>query len=116
MIRTYDNTDLGPTYSDVATENPMAECPDCCGNGEVFVQRLFGRTAPEPYLTRPCSACGGSGQVDAEAVVFCDGCKGVFWADDVCTHHGVPLCDGCQPYRVCRDCVDERRERAGEYR
>lgn len=110
MIRTYDNAPVA------VVERPQEICPRCKGNGEIAVQRLFGRSAPEPYLVETCSSCSGTGSVDAEAVVFCDGCKDPFWADEVCRHQGVPLCVDCRPAGVCRDCVDERAERAGEYR
>lgn len=110
MIRFFDEPAV------TVAERLMGECPTCCGNGEIFVQRLFGRAASEPYLTKPCGSCGGTGQVEADAVAFCDICKDPFWADDVCTHQGVPLCEGCKPPGGCRDCGDERAERAGAYR
>lgn len=107
MIRLHDEPET------VAVERLMAECPTCCGNGELFVERLFGRTAPEPYVTKACGSCGGTGQVDAEAVEYCAVCKGVFWVHEICTHQGEPLCTDCRPYGVCRDCVDDLVERTG---
>lgn len=84
-------------------------CPACGGNGEVLVERLFGRNAPEPYLMRQCGACGGEGVVDADAVGHCalPGCEEIFWADAGCTHMpDSPLCTDHRPAN-CRDCIDE---------
>lgn len=100
-------------YATVAELLPVEDCPNCQGNGEVVVERLFGRTAPEPFLTGPCAPCHGTGVVPGEWVEHCatPGCDAKFWADDGCTHMpDTPLCTDCKPAR-CRDCVDERAER-----
>lgn len=92
---------------------PAEDCPICRGNGEVVVERLFGRNAPEPYLTRPCAACHGTGVVPGEWVEHCaqPGCDEKFWTGEGCTHMpDTPLCSDHRPAK-CRDCIDERDDR-----
>lgn len=107
MIRFYDGTDLGPTYSDVATTDV---CPDCDGNGRV--RRPVPR-GPEPWEWVACPSCSGTGEVPADGVVHCSNpsCGVVCWADQVCTHtEDAALCHDCAPAR-CRACIDERSTR-----
>lgn len=106
MIRLYDN----PAPVTVVEEPVQAECPTCCGNGEIFVARLTGRNAPVPYATRACGACGGTGLVSAEWVQECaqPSCGLPFWAGTGCEHGpDSPLCPDHAPVS-CRECVDER--------
>jgi DnaJ-class molecular chaperone len=86
-----------------------AECPTCQGRGEVLVQRLFGRNAPEPYLMDTCGACGGTGSVPVEQVESCDDCGRSFWRGEGCDHHGATVCRDCA-LPNCHDCVDVHRE------
>jgi hypothetical protein len=100
----------------IAVEQEMAECPDCCGNGVIFVERLFGRNAPEPYRTKTCGACGGTGEVSAEWVSECaqPGCGMGFWRGAGCEHdQESPLCpDHKNP--SCPECLDELEDRRAE--
>jgi DnaJ-class molecular chaperone len=93
----------------MAVEHEMAECPGCCGNGVLFVERLFGRNAPEPYRTKTCGACGGTGEVSADAVKYCVECQAPAWVAELCTHQ---LGDLCPDHRApCVECTGVRGDR-----
>lgn len=86
-------------------------CPGCNGSGEVLVERLFGRNAPAPYVSRDCGACGGEGSVPAEWVDHCEqpDCGRPFWRGEGCDHHGATVCPDCK-LPNCHDCADARRD------
>ena len=88
----------------------LTDCVTCQGEGSVAVERLFGRTAPEPYRWKTCSSCGGTGTVSAEWVGECLRCSSPFWRGEECEHTpDAPLCTSCAAN--CRECDDERRDR-----
>lgn len=100
---------IGRSFETAVEVLPIEDCPACCGNGEIFIERLYGINAPEPIRARPCAPCHGTGMVPAEWVEHCaqDGCDEVFWAGAGCAHMpDSPLCPDHKPAN-CRDCVDD---------
>lgn len=99
VIRFYDAPDVVQAATDV--------CPDCDGNGSIG-SRVFSHLA-EPYAWQTCSACSGTGEVPAEAVMHCVECDAPVWADRVCLHQlGVLCSDHAAP---CHECTGVRGDR-----
>lgn len=84
----------------------QADCPDCSGQGVLYVVN-HGRHAVEEYTETPCNACSGTGAVDAERVRECEDCQTTYWLElGGCAHRN--LCSECGP--LCKDCTREARE------
>lgn len=84
----------------------QADCPDCSGQGVLYVAN-HGRHAAEEYTETPCNACSGTGVVDAERVRTCEDCQSTYWMQiGGCVHRD--LCEECGP--GCKDCRRATRE------
>lgn len=87
-------------------QGEYVDCPDCDGQGVRSV-RNHGRHAVDEHTDTPCSACGGTGLVDAERVRTCEDCQTAYWLEvGGCTHRD--LCADCGP--LCKDCTREAAE------
>lgn len=86
----------------VMIETPeQADCPDCSGQGVLYVVN-HGRRAVEEYTETPCKACSGTGLVDAERVRECEDCQTTYWLElGGCVHRD--LCPECGP--LCTECA-----------
>jgi len=84
-------------------------CPSCDGDGRIRHSLPRG---PVPFAWTDCPACGGSGEVPADAVVHCaqPGCGAPCWVDRACTHGAdSPLCSDHAP--ACVECTGVRGDR-----
>lgn len=107
VIRFYDS----PTtvIDQCRCEECTDVCPDCDGSGQIVLTRLFGRYVEAPYRTTTCTACSGTGEVSADAVVHCVECQAPIWVDRVCLHQlGVVCVDHATP---CVECTGVRGDR-----
>lgn len=87
----------------VIVEPDDVDCPSCEGRGEEGTGRYEHDTGAE--ITRDCSTCHGTGQLDRELVRECEDCQGAYLVEmGGCEHRD--LCPTCGP--VCRQCFRDQ--------